>query len=67
MSEQEFTNISLVVCLTGLMALMGFIIWDLGKKSGAGRFGMVMLFLVLGFGVVGFVLKNVLIEFMTFK
>ena len=67
MSEQAFTNISLVVCLTGLMALMGFIIWDLGKKSGAGRFGMVMLFLVLGFGVVGFVLKNVLIEFMTFK
>jgi len=52
------------VCLTGLMVFMGFIIWDLGKKSGAGRWGTAMLFFVLGFGVVGFVFKDLMIEFM---
>ncbi|TDR79791.1 DUF2788 domain-containing protein [Paludibacterium purpuratum] len=62
MSEQEFTNISMGVCLTILMAFMGFIIWDLGKKSGAGRFGTAMLFLVLGVGVFGFLIKDVMIE-----
>ena len=65
MSEQQFTQLSLLVCLTGLMALMGFIIWDLGKKSGAGRLGTLVLFLVLGGGVLGFVVKNILIEFLS--
>jgi len=67
MSEETFTNLSLVICLTILMALMGFIIWDLGKKSKAGRFGMLMLFLVLGLGVFGFVIKNVVIEFLSMR
>jgi preprotein translocase subunit Sss1 len=65
MSEEQFSNISMVVCLTILMVFMGFIIWDLGKKSGAGKFGTAMLFLVLGVGVVGFVVKDLMIEFMT--
>ncbi|BEV70953.1 MULTISPECIES: DUF2788 domain-containing protein [unclassified Paludibacterium] len=62
MSEQEFTNLSMYGCLTVLMVFMGFIIWDLGKKSGAGRFGTAMLFLVLGVGVFGFLIKDVMIE-----
>ncbi|SUX56034.1 Protein of uncharacterised function (DUF2788) [Chromobacterium vaccinii] len=66
-SEEQFTNISLVVCLTGLIIFMGFIIWDLGKKSKAGKTGMIVLFLVLGFGVTGFVFKNILVEFMLSK
>ena len=40
---------------------MMFIIWDLGKRSGAGKFGMMILFLGLGVGVLGFVIKEVLI------
>ncbi|MCD0492368.1 DUF2788 domain-containing protein [Chromobacterium violaceum] len=67
MSEEQFTNISLVVCLTGLIIFMGFIIWDLGKKSKAGKTGMAVLFLVLGFGVSGFVFKNILVEFLLSK
>ena len=43
MSEEQFTNISMAVLLTGLILFMGFIIWDLGKKSNAGRFGMFVL------------------------
>lgn len=65
MSEEQFSNLSLIACLTILMVFMGFIIWDLGRKSGAGRFGTAMLFLVLGFGVVGFIVKDLMIEFMT--
>jgi len=66
-SEEQFTNVSLVVLLTGLIIFIGFIIWDLGKKSNAGKFGMFILFLVLGFGVLGFVLKNVLVEYLVLK
>jgi uncharacterized membrane protein YwaF len=67
MSEQQFTDLSMGVCLSVLMVFMGFIIWDLGKKSGAGRFGTAMLFLVLGFGVFGFLIKDVLIGLMSMK
>ncbi|OHX14737.1 DUF2788 domain-containing protein [Chromobacterium sphagni] len=67
MSEEQFANVSLVVCLTGLIIFMGFIIWDLGKKSKAGKTGMIVLFLVLGFGVSGFVFKNILVEFLLSK
>ena len=55
------------ILLTGLILFMGFIIYDLGKKSNAGKTGMIALFIVLGFGVVGFVFKNVLVEFMLLK
>ncbi|WP_420000710.1 DUF2788 domain-containing protein [Aquitalea magnusonii] len=57
----------MTVCLTGLIIFMGFIIWDLGKKSQAGKMGTAVLFLVLGFGVVGFIFKNVLVEFLVLK
>jgi uncharacterized membrane protein YwaF len=67
MSEQQFTNLSMAVCLSVLVVFMGFIIWDLGKKSGAGRFGTAMLFLVLGLGVFGFVAKDLLIEYLMHK
>ncbi|GGX98333.1 MULTISPECIES: DUF2788 domain-containing protein [Vogesella] len=67
MSEEEFTNWSMGILLTGLIIFMGFIIWDLGKKSGAGKTGMIALFVVLGFGVMGFVFKNILVEFLVMK
>lgn len=43
----------------GLILFMGFIIWDLAKKSRAGRFGTLMLFLVLGAGIMGYLFKVV--------
>lgn len=67
MSEEQFTNISMAVCLTGLIIFMGFIIWDLGKQSQAGKLGTAILFLVLGLGVTGFVFKNILVEFLVLK
>ncbi len=64
MNEALFSEIALYVCLTGLIVWMGFIVWDLAKKSKAGRFGTVALFTVLGAGVVGFIVKTVLVEVM---
>ncbi|MGM0570372.1 DUF2788 domain-containing protein [Marinobacter sp.] len=64
MNEALFSEIALYICLTGLIGWMGFIVWDLAKKSQAGRFGTIALFTVLGAGVVGFVIKTVLVEVM---
>ena len=63
MTEAEFASWSLKIGLTVLILFLGFIVWDLSKKSQAGKFGMFILFLVLGLGVFGFIFKNVLIEF----
>ncbi|WP_309674524.1 DUF2788 domain-containing protein [Pseudomonas sp.] len=51
--------------MTGLVSIliifMCFIVWDLAKKSKAGRFGSFILFSVLGLGVAAFVIKSVVI------
>jgi len=39
---------------------MGFIIWQLARESKAGRLGTFVLFLALGFGLVGFAAKGVI-------
>ncbi|SHE89903.1 Protein of unknown function [Modicisalibacter ilicicola DSM 19980] len=46
----------------GLILFMCFIIWDLARKSNAGKFGTVMLFIVLGAGMLGFAIKTVITE-----
>ncbi|MBE03141.1 DUF2788 domain-containing protein [Marinobacter lutaoensis] len=62
MNEAVFSQVAMLVLLTGLIAWMGFIVWDLAKKSQAGRFGTIALFIVLGAGVVGFIIKTILVE-----
>lgn len=64
MNEAVFAEISMLVLLTGLIVWMGFIVWDLAKKSQAGKFGTLALFTILGAGVVGFIIKTVLVEIM---
>lgn len=64
MSEAVFSQIAMAVLLTALVGFMGFIVWDLAKKSKAGRFGTLALFIVLGAGVLGFIIKTVLVEVM---
>ncbi len=66
MSEAVFAELSMLVLLTGLIVWMGFIVWDLAKKSKAGRFGTIALFTILGAGVVGFIVKTILVEIMQF-
>ena len=65
MSEAEFSDWAMKICLTGLVIFLGFIVWNLGKESKAGKFGIAILFLVLGLGVFGFIFKEVLIKFIS--
>ncbi|OUR61928.1 hypothetical protein A9Q73_10690 [Bermanella sp. 47_1433_sub80_T6] len=60
MDFEQFEEIALMVGLTIIIGFMMFIIYDLGKRSKAGKFGMAVLFFALGLGMVGFVVKGVL-------
>jgi small-conductance mechanosensitive channel len=60
MSIAEFEQISLTLCIGGLVLMMIFILYRLGRDSGAGRFGTFILFLSLGMGIFGFAAKSVI-------
>ncbi len=60
MDFEQFEEIALMVGLTIIIGFMMFIIYDLGKRSKAGKFGMAVLFFALGLGMVGFIVKGVL-------
>ena len=62
MSIEQFEEWSLIIGLGGLILLMVFIVWNLGRESKAGKFGMFVLFLALALGLLGFVIKLVLVE-----
>ena len=61
MDPAVFEEWMMIILVTGLVGFMGFIVWDLAKKSKAGRYGTMVLFLALGLGVLGFVIKSVVI------
>jgi len=62
MTVEQFESWSLYICVGGLIAFMIFIVWDLAKKSNAGKFGTFILFLALGLGLLGFIIKTVLVS-----
>ncbi|QIL89234.1 DUF2788 domain-containing protein [Microbulbifer harenosus] len=64
MSFELFEEYSLVLGIGGLILFMIFIVWNLAKESKAGRFGTFILFIALGLGLLGFVVKTVLVEVM---
>lgn len=60
MTVQQFEELALNIGLAALIGFMMFIIYDLGKRSKAGKFGMSVLFFALGLGMLGFIIKGVL-------
>ncbi|MEJ2681564.1 MAG: DUF2788 domain-containing protein [Gammaproteobacteria bacterium] len=64
MDIKQFESISLFLGIGGLILFMAFIIWDLAKKSQAGKFGTLVLFGALGLGVVGFLVKTIIAEYL---
>jgi len=62
MTIEQFEEWSLIIGLGGLILFMVFIVWSLGRESKAGKFGMFVLFLALALGMLGFIIKLVLVE-----
>jgi Protein of unknown function (DUF2788) len=63
-SEEQIAQFGLSVGVTAFMAYMAFIIWQLARESKAGKFGTFVLFLALGFGLVGFAAKGLIKYFL---
>jgi hypothetical protein len=64
MEPEVFEEWMMTILVTLLIGFMCFIVWDLAKKSKAGRFGTMILFGVLGLGVLAFVIKSVVIAYL---
>ncbi|WP_397451253.1 DUF2788 domain-containing protein [Pseudomonas sp. NA-150] len=64
MDPAVFEDWMMTILVTILIGFMGFIVWDLAKKSKAGKFGTMILFLVLGLGIMAFVIKSVVIAYL---
>lgn len=62
MTLEQFETLAMYICGGGLIIFMFFIVWDLAKKSNAGRFGTFVLFGVLGFAIMVFVIKEVFVH-----
>ena len=60
MSIAEFEEISLTFGIGGLILLMMFILCQLSKESGAGKYGTLVISLALAMGVFGFAAKSVI-------
>jgi len=43
-----------------LILFMIFIVWDLARRSNAGKFGTLILYIGLAMGIVGFLMKVVI-------
>ena len=59
-SSEIITELGLWVLLPAFMAFLFFIMWDIAKKSNAGRAGTFWIFVVLCMGFFGFLLKMLL-------
>ncbi|WP_341521352.1 DUF2788 domain-containing protein [Pseudomonas sp. G.S.17] len=64
MDPAVFEEWMMTILVTILIGFMGFIVWDLAKKSKAGKFGTFILFFVLGLGIMAFVIKTVVIAYL---
>lgn len=64
MEPEVFEAWMMTILITILVGFMAFIVWDLAKKSKAGRFGTLILFFVLGLGIMAFVIKTVVIAYL---
>ena len=59
--NESFQDWMMYGLVTVLILFMAFIDWDLAKKSKAGLMGTMVLFFALGLGVLGFLIKSVVV------
>ncbi len=59
-SEGQIAQFGLSVGVTAFILYMLFIVFNLAREAKAGKFGTFILFLVLSFGMLGFVSKTII-------
>jgi hypothetical protein len=64
LTEAQIATFGMTFGIGGFMLYMLFIVWNLARESKAGRMGTLVLFIVLGFGMLGFVAKSVIQKFL---
>ncbi len=60
LTEDQIANFGLTFGVGAFILFMLFIVFSLARESKAGKFGTFVLFLVLSFGMLGFIAKNVI-------
>jgi Protein of unknown function (DUF2788) len=65
LTEPEIAEFGMTFGVSGLILYMLFIVYNLAKESKAGKYGTIILFFVLSFGMVGFIAKTIMQTFMT--
>jgi hypothetical protein len=59
-TEEQVSEFGITFGLAAFIAYMLFVVWNLARKSNAGRFGTLVLFFVLAFGMIGFIAKAII-------
>ncbi len=54
------TEYGVTLGVGALILFMIFIVWDLAKRSNAGKFGTFILYIALALGIFGFLIKVVI-------
>ncbi len=65
-SADMITKLGLYILLPAFIGMLMFIMWDISKKSNAGKAGTFWIFVALGMGFFGFFAK-LIIEFVIEK
>ena len=55
--DKWLTDYGVTIGVGALILFMIFIVWDLAKRSNAGKFGTLILYIGLAMGMFGFVIK----------
>jgi uncharacterized membrane protein YqjE len=58
--DEWLTNYGVTLGVGTLILLMIYIVWDLARRSNAGKFGTIILYIGLAMGIFGFVMKFVI-------
>ncbi|MFO1373557.1 MAG: DUF2788 domain-containing protein [Agitococcus sp.] len=60
MTDEMLTKWGMQLGIPALILFLMFIIWDIAKKSNAGKTGTFALFLALSVGFIGYMIKVIL-------
>ncbi len=58
--DQWLTDYGVTLGVGALIVFMIFIVWDLAKRSNAGKFGTMILYIGLAMGIFGFLIKVII-------